>query len=474
MVFSSTLFLFFFLPVTLAGYFLIRESCRNYWLLIVSLIFFSWSQPEYLWLILLNIAVNYSCALLADKVKSLRKPVLVTAMSVNLGILFYYKYYNFVLDSINKLSGSDFVLHNIVLPVGISFFTFQGMSYVIDVYRRTVPVQKNILKVALYIMLFPQLIAGPIVRYQDIAGEIDRRNTTLEDVGCGVERFIIGLAKKAILANTLAAMADAVWKGSALNQSAAVVWGGSIAYTLQIYFDFSGYSDMAVGLGRIFGFHFNDNFNLPYTSKSITEFWRRWHISLSSWFRDYVYIPLGGNRRHVYLNLAVVFWLTGVWHGASWHFIAWGVWNGFFILVERFIREKTAGRRDCAGRKDAGIKGIFLRIYTLLVVHLGWVLFRAPHTRDALEYVQALFGLTDPAGTGFTLFWYLDRWTITVMAAAVFFSTAIPGKLACFLRGHIPETVFAAGKYILLLCLLYLSMMRIVSGTYNPFIYFQF
>lgn len=253
MVFSSTLFLFFFLPVTLAGYFLIRESCRNYWLLIVSLIFFSWSQPEYLWLILLNIAVNYSCALLADKVKLLRKPVLVTAMSVNLGILFYYKYYNFVLDSINKLSGSDFVLHNIVLPVGISFFTFQGMSYVIDVYRRTVPVQKNILKVALYIMLFPQLIAGPIVRYQDIAGEIDRRNTTLEDVGCGVERFIIGLAKKAILANTLAAMADAVWKGSALNQSAAVVWGAVSRIHCRFILTFQGTAIWLWGWGEYSG-----------------------------------------------------------------------------------------------------------------------------------------------------------------------------------------------------------------------------
>ncbi len=474
MVFSSALFLFLFLPVTLAGYFVIRENCRNAWLLAVSLVFFSWSQPDYLWLILLNVVVNYCSGLLVNAQKSLRRPVLAMAMAVNLGILFYYKYFNFVLDSVNKLTGCDFVMHNIILPVGISFFTFQGMSYVIDVYRETVPVQKNIGKAALYIVLFPQLIAGPIVRYQDIAGEIHRRSTSLDDFCYGAERFIIGLSKKAVLANTLAATADAVWQNGALHNSPAVAWGGSIAYTLQIYFDFSGYSDMAIGLGRMFGFHFQENFNLPYISKSISEFWRRWHISLSSWFRDYVYIPLGGNRRHVYRNLAAVFLLTGVWHGAAWHFIAWGVWNGFFILAERFVRERACGRKKPEGRVHKGAGELFSRIYTLLVIHLGWVLFRAPHTRDAIEYAAVMFGMARPAGSGYTLFWYMDRWTVTIMAGAVFFSTSLPGKLARVLKGHVPEGIFAAGKYVLLLLLLYLSMMRIVSGTYNPFIYFQF
>ena len=316
MVFSSTLFVFFFLPITLLGYYLIKESYRNYWLLFVSLVFFGWSQPNYLWIIVLNIVINYVCAMLISQMPQIRKYIVVTAVLVNIAILFYFKYFNFTIETINNLANCNISIKDIVLPIGISFFTFQGMSYVIDVYRGDVPVQKNIFKVGLYIVLFPQLIAGPIVRYRDIAYEIDHRKNTLEDFCSGIERFIIGLGKKAIIANTMAATADAIWNADITKNTWIIAWLGSIAYTLQIYFDFSGYSDMAIGLGRMFGFHFNENFNLPYISKNITEFWRRWHISLSSWFRDYVYIPLGGNRKHVYLNLAIVFLLTGIWHGA--------------------------------------------------------------------------------------------------------------------------------------------------------------
>lgn len=296
MVFSSTIFLFLFLPITLAVYYLLKENYRNCWLLIVSLIFFAWSQPHYLWIILTNIIVNYCAALLMQH-KKIKKIALLLCLCVNLGLLIYFKYFDFLLDSINNIFNKSFDPLGIVLPIGISFFTFQGMSYAIDVYRNQVPVQKNPLKVALYILLFPQLIAGPIVRYVDIVEEIDRRTVDINDFSYGIERFIIGLTKKSIFSNTMAVVVDSIWAKGAGNNTCAVAWLGSIAYTLQIYYDFSGYSDMAIGLGRMFGFHFNENFDLPYISKSISEFWRRWHISLSTWFRDYVYIPLGGGAQ---------------------------------------------------------------------------------------------------------------------------------------------------------------------------------
>ena len=482
MVFSSTLFLFLFLPVTLAGYFLLGSRVRNYWLLLVSLVFFGWSQPGYLWIILLNITINYTCAYLIDRFRTFRKLLLFAAVAANLGLLFYFKYYDFTIETVNWLFKKHIALQKIILPVGISFFTFQGMSYVIDVYRRQVPVQKNILKVGLYIVLFPQLIAGPIVRYRDIAREIDDRRVTLDDFCAGIERFIIGLGKKAVIANTMALTADSIWNNGAAGNTWDIALAGSIAYTLQIYFDFSGYSDMAIGLGRMFGFHFNENFDLPYTSKSITEFWRRWHISLSSWFRDYVYIPLGGNRRHVYFNLAFVFLLTGFWHGASWHYVVWGLWNGAFILLERFFRNRRRQRTPSGslpaqpqGKTAASIPaGILSKIYTLLVVNTGWILFRAPTIPDALTYLGVIFGRITPENAGFTLFWYLDRWTATILVLGIFFSSSVPSVLQKKLRSVLPEKVYTACKYVLLLLLLYLCIIRITAGTYNPFIYFQF
>jgi D-alanyl-lipoteichoic acid acyltransferase DltB (MBOAT superfamily) len=286
----------------------------------------------------------------------------------------------------------------------------------------------------------------------------------------GVELFIIGLAKKVIIANTMAVMVDNVWSQGTDCHQWQVAWVASIAYTLQIYFDFSGYSDMAIGLGKMFGFHFKENFNLPYISESITEFWRRWHISLSSWFRDYVYIPLGGNRKHVYLNLAIVFLLTGIWHGASWHFIIWGVWNGVFILVERYIksRKKFADTDEKIGQK--WIK----KIYTLFVINFGWILFRAPRTREALEFVLCMFGINDSGRIGYTLFWYLDRWTLTVLIVGIVFSTSVPTRVGGVLKEKMNEKLFVVLKYAFLLMLFSFSVLRIVSGTYNPFIYFQF
>ncbi len=472
MVFSSTVFVFFFLPLTLLGYYLIPNKCRNAFLLIVSLIFFAWSQPHYLWIILLNISVNYLGALLLTRAKAsfLRKMWFWLTIAVNLGLLFYFKYFNFVVDTINQILRSSIDVGTIFLPIGISFFTFQGMSYTMDVYMNKVEVQKNPFKVALYIVLFPQLIAGPIVRYIDVAKEIDDRKLSVDDFAAGAQRFIIGLAKKVILANTFAVTVDTIWNNGLGQSTAAIAWVGSIAYSLQIFFDFSGYSDMAIGLGRMFGFHFLENFKLPYIAKSITEFWRRWHISLSSWFRDYVYIPLGGNRRHVYLNLAAVFLLTGIWHGAAWQFILWGVMHGVFRLAEKYCTDRKIAIKGLPAWLHSGVA----HLYTLFVVNIGWVLFRAPSLREGFRYIKIMFGRGQAATPGLSVWWYLDGWTLFALAMGILFSTEIPTKLGAALAVRVNEKVFLAAKYAALLGLLFFTMLRIVSGTYNPFIYFQF
>lgn len=472
MVFSSTLFIFLFLPITLIGYFLFNKlnnkNIRNCWLLFVSLIFFSWSQLNYTLIILASILINYCGALLISKnsSNSNKKLFLSATVFLNLTLLFYFKYFNFSINTINDLFKTNISYKEIILPIGISFFTFQGLSYVIDVYKKDVPCQTNPLKVALYITLFPQLIAGPIVRYKTVAGEIESRHTSLSDFTYGIERFIIGLSKKAIIANALALIADTIWNTDLGNNYTSVAWLGSIAYSLQIFFDFSGYSDMAIGLGRMFGFHFDENFNAPYISKSISEFWRRWHISLSSWFRDYVYIPLGGNKSHVYLNLAIVFLLTGVWHGAAWTFILWGIWHGIFILIERRL-----------GLNKSTTKNPFIlilkSIYTLLVVNFGWVLFRAPSINAAIIYVKNMFMVSDTKPI-YTLVWYLNKWNIFILIVAILLAFNLPQMIYKKFSSKINENILFTVKYIALLILFGLSIFRIIGGTYNPFIYFQF
>ncbi|MCQ2500165.1 MAG: MBOAT family protein [Lachnospiraceae bacterium] len=462
--------MFMFLPIVLGGYYALRGPVRNYWLLGMSLVFFAWSQPKYLWIILVNIAVNYLAAMLMQN-QAIKKPILLCCILINLGLLFYFKYFDFVLESVNSLLNRHLLVPEIILPIGISFFTFQGMSYSIDVYRGTVPVQKNPFKVALYIVLFPQLIAGPIVRYTDVVREIDTRTVGLEDFTYGIQRFVVGLGKKVILANSMASVCDTIWARGAGNSTVAVAWLGSIAYTLQIFYDFSGYSDMAIGLGRMFGFHFNENFRLPYISKSISEFWRRWHISLNTWFRDYVYIPLGGNRKHVYRNLAIVFLLTGIWHGAAWNFIFWGIWNGLFILAERY-------HGNSAGKKDQKEKGGFLKqsvglLYTLFVVNAGWVLFRAPDLKAAGRYILNMIGITR-GGSGFTLESYLDPWTLLILFLSILFASSIPSRVGESIEKKWGGRLVLSGKYLLLIGMFLFCMMRIVAGTYNPFIYFQF
>lgn len=467
MVFSSVLFLFFFFPVTILGYYLLPEKAKNYWLLILSLIFFAWLQPQYLWVVLVNIMINYFGAILILRFRERKKLILILTLSLNLLLLIFFKYLDFLLGIFNHVTGSNLPLLNILLPIGISFFTFQGMSYVIDVYREQVPVQKNIFKTGLFIVLFPQLIAGPIVRYKEIAGEIEHRWVNLDEFRNGTERFLIGLAKKVILANSLAVTADAVWISGAGESTWMVSWIGSIAYTLQIYFDFSGYSDMAIGLGKMFGFHFPENFRLPYVSKTITEFWRRWHISLSSWFKDYVYIPLGGNKKHVYLNLLIVFLLTGIWHGAAWNFIVWGLWNFLFVLMERLIRTRTK-------RKGPLVLSAVTKLYTLFIVNLGWVFFRAPDLKAAARFILSMFGIGNTDQPGFTAGWYLDGFTILVFAAAILAASSLPERAGRLLKKKLPETLLLVVKDAALLLLFAFSIMRIISGNYNPFIYFRF
>lgn len=343
MVFSSNIFLFFFLPIVIFLYSVSSKGFRPFLLLLGSLFFYTWAQPKALGILFIVCLINYIAAIWIEKAenyKRYRKSILILTCLFDISVLGYYKYLNFFIDNINSFFYTHFPLHDLILPAGISFFIFQIISYVADVYFKKNKAQHNLNKFILYISFFPQMIAGPIIRYKDMEKNLDCKNSSFDDIIYGIKRFVIGLGKKVLLANSLANIADSIFNSGFSNIGFGVAWLGAIAYSLQIYFDFSGYSDMAIGLGRIFGFHFPENFNFPYISKSITEFWRRWHISLGSWFRDYVYIPLGGNRKgklRTYINLGLVFLVTGMWHGANWTFILWGIWHGLFVIVERLI-----------------------------------------------------------------------------------------------------------------------------------------
>ena len=479
MVFSNSVFLFAFLPIVLIGYYLLRGKARNYWLLVVSLVFYGWNKPDFLWILIASIALNYASALAVEAThkKGLKLLLLWVGIAGNLLLLFYFKYFNFAISIVEKLLSRSFSFAEVILPIGISFFTFQGLSYVVDVYRGEVAAQKNPFKLGMYISLFPQLVAGPIVRYQDVAKEIDDRAVTLDDFAAGSRRFVVGLFKKIIIADTLAATADAIVAASYTASNLPVnAWIGIISYSLQLFFDFSGYSDMAIGLGRMFGFHFLENFNYPYISKSITEFWRRWHISLSSFFRDYVYIPLGGNRRHVYLNVSIVFLLTGIWHGASYSFILWGIWHGLFNLTERWIRQRNA-RKPQKERTPvvATLIAALQHVYTLLVVMVGWIFFRVPGLKNGLNYLLSLFGLhNDPSKTYLLPSYYLDRWTLCALILGIFMATPLPKLLVEAVGKKLPAPATAVIRDVALLAALLLCILQVASNTYSAFIYFQF
>ncbi|XXM72916.1 MBOAT family O-acyltransferase [Lysinibacillus sphaericus] len=473
MVFSNLVFIFMFLPVVLFFYFIARKELKNFVLICASLVFYAWGEPKYVFLMLFSILLNYIFGLAIDyfKDQKLKKVMVALAVIGNLAILGYYKYINFLIDNLNQVFNLNINAESVPLPIGISFFTFQAISYIIDVYRKDTKVQKSFLDLTLYISLFPQLVAGPIVRYNTVAEQIKSRISTHAKVAEGIRRFIVGLSKKVLLANGFGEIADTIFAMNPSEMSIATAWLGIAAYTLQIYFDFSGYSDMAIGLGKMFGFDFEENFNFPYISKSIAEFWRRWHISLGTWFKDYVYIPLGGNRGSTFMtvrNLLIVWTITGFWHGASWTFMAWGFYYGFLIVLERLGLGKLLSR----------LWAPLQHAYVLILVMIGWVFFRADNFSYSFEFLQTMFGfnqhiLTD---TQAHITWN-DNWYVFVLG--IIFSTPVFVALNRWTLEKIGEskfmnTAYQGMKYAGYMIFMVLVTILLVNSTYNPFIYFRF
>lgn len=466
MLFSSLTFLLFFLPIVSVLYYLMPARGRNALLLVASLLFYAWGEPAYVVVMLLVIFISYTGARVVDisKNANVRFYVLTFTVACVLDVLVYFKYMGFILQNMPQISGIDIPFIEIIMPIGISFYTFQAVSYLVDVYRGEVAAQKNPFKVALFISLFPQLVAGPIVKYHDVCEQLDRRNVCFDSFMNGVKRFIIGLGKKIIIANTLGEVVDKIFSLKAIELSPQVAWVGAVFYALQLYYDFSGYSDMAIGLGRMFGFKFLENFNYPYISKSITEFWRRWHISLSTWFKQYVYIPLGGNRGgkiKTLRNLAIVFFLTGLWHGAAWNFIVWGLYHGAFIILE-----KATGLFQ---KPTVFITRAVAHVYLLIVVTIGWVIFRAPDLACAWQYIRMMFGFvkTNPL---FGVAYYVTNWTWCVFAAAVICSTSIFKNIL----SDGTKTIKVICVNVWLFGIFVFCLMSLVNASYNPFIYFRF
>lgn len=474
MLFSSTFFLFAFLPFLLLLYYKFTKNhiAQNNLLLIASLIFYAWGEPLFVFIMIGCIGANYYFGRLIESKQASgdSKPILTLMLIFNLGLLGIFKYSGFLVSNVNALFSLNFKVPEIALPIGISFFTFQGISYVIDVYRKKAKAFENPLDVGLYISFFPQLIAGPIVRYETIAAELRERKATEDDFAQGIARFIIGIAKKVILANQFALIADKAYSLPPESISMTLAWMGAAAYMLQIYFDFSGYSDMAIGLGRLFGFHFPENFNSPYMAKSVSDFWRRWHISLSSWFRDYVYIPLGGGRvsqLKQIRNLAIVWLCTGIWHGANWTFIVWGIYFGVLIIVEKFTKlDKYLERSRLTGH-----------IYTILIVLFGWVLFRANSITEAFLYIKAMFGLNGSFPVESISRLYLhDNFIIYIMGVISCLPIIEKGR-QLYERVE-ASSLLAKGMqfgYVMILAAFFaVSASYLIKGTYNPFIYFNF
>lgn len=482
MVFSSNVFLFLFLPTVLTAYVLAPGlRARNAVLLAASLFFYAWGEVFFTGVMLISIGMNFAFGYILDRLRDAdrRRTVLVLACIANLGLLAFFKYASFIAENVNALLGALSIDRIAVprthLPIGISFFTFQAMSYVVDVYRGAAPVQRNPFRVALYIALFPQLIAGPIVRYADVAEQLSDRSANLDRIVYGIQRFIIGLGKKVLIANSAAAVADPIFSIPPENLTAGIAWLGVVCYTIQIYFDFSGYSDMAIGLGHVFGFRFLENFQWPYASTSIREFWRRWHISLSTWFRDYLYIPLGGNQRgsaRTALNLLLVFFLCGLWHGASWTFVVWGLFHGFFLILER---TRFGAFLDRTPR-------LFRHGYVLLVVMTGWVFFRSETISGALAMLAAMMGF----GQGDGVQYYFGAFWSNRIALALLVGGLGSMPLAPWFGAHlqhlslenkptrIPALMLRTAAPAGVALVFVLSVMSLASGTHNPFIYFRF
>ena len=484
MVFSSFVFLLAFLLLVLLIYYVCPGKVRNLVLLVASLLFYAWGEPVYVLIMLFSTVFDYTNGRLIEYFQNKNRPgkakvVLVIDLVGNLGILGFFKYADFVIGNINSITGAGLTLLHIALPIGISFYTFQTMSYTIDVYRKVVPAQHNIVAFATYVTLFPQLIAGPIVQYKTVAAELSDRKVTLTDFSEGAFRFTIGLAKKVLLANQIGSLWDTI---SQLHQmSAATAWLGAIAYSFQIYFDFSGYSDMAIGLGKMFGFHFLENFNFPYMSKTITEFWRRWHISLSSWFREYVYIPLGGNRKGMgrqLFNIMVVWMLTGLWHGANWNFVLWGIYYGILLMFEKLFLLKWL-------KKAPAWIG---HIYSMFLVVIGWTIFAQTDMSQLGRYLKTMFGIGAHGGADADFFYFLSTNAVLLILLVV---CSIDHRF--WLRKICKKSVdseniedhniyqwcelsrgLTYAKPIIMVVLLVVSFAFLVGDSYNPFLYFRF
>ena len=483
MVFSSLTFLYIFLPLVLILNFIFHRKYRNALLLAASILFYAWGGVSYTLLLIISITVNFIAGkLIAKNLDNKKSRIYLTiGIIINLGFLGVFKYGNFVIENINVLFegiGVSFAIKDpgILLPIGISFYTFQALSYLIDVYKRKTPVQNKFVDLALYISLFPQLIAGPIVRYNDIAEQLSARQNDRANFVSGIERFVIGLAKKVLIANQFALLADTAFNMAPENLSTFVAWAGIVAYSLQIYFDFSGYSDMAIGLGRMFGFQFLENFNFPYIAKSIREFWQRWHISLSNWFRDYLYIPLGGNRKgnhRTYFNLLIVFFITGMWHGASWNFVAWGMLHGVFMIIEKLGFDKLLKK----------IWMPFQHIYALFVVMMAWVLFRADDFNHAWGYFKAMFTYHSTVGNMDILQIFLNNEIYFILIIAILSSTRLwviiyNEAIAIFSKDsrqfNFVKGIWSFLIVIFVVGIMVLSTNYLVANSYNPFIYFRF
>ena len=487
MLFSSMTFIFIFLPIVIALYFMLNPKFRNLVLLLASILFYAWGEPKYVAILLLTIIIDYFGAIIVDKEEKQPKKLILLWVTIllNLAVLIYFKYFNFLIDNINLLFRTNIDFIKVIMPIGISFYTFQALSYVVDVYRKEVKVQKNILDLALYIVMFPQLVAGPIVKYHDVEEQITNRTTDFNMIVTGSKRFICGLAKKVLIANTMGAIADKIFIQPFDTITPFTAWIGALAYSFQLFFDFSGYSDMAIGLGLIFGFKYLENFNFPYISKSISEFWRRWHISLSTWFKQYVYISLGGNRqglKKTCINLGIVFLLTGIWHGASWTFVVWGIWNGIFIILERLLRspyskgsfmDKISSVFEKLSNVSSDIAKIGVEclkhLYVILVFVIGWVIFRADTLAYACGYIKNMFGFVKVHDIAYGLPYYVDNMEIIIFVVAIFLSMPLCRNL-----------IYSENKFIKpiiniwLVILFVLSSASIASSTYNPFIYFRF
>ena len=467
MLFSSIPFLYYFLPLVLAVYFLTPRAGKNAVLFLSSLLFYAWGEPKFCIFMLLSILQGYVFGRLIEKHaqnKKRSKLFLTASVALSLALLAYCKYADFFLSSVNAVTGLSFKLLHVTLPIGISFYTFQILSYVVDVYRGEVPAQKSFLKLVTYIAMFPQLIAGPIVRYADIAPQLDSRQTTLEDVSSGACRFVIGLSKKVLLANVLYELITAFQQSRDL--SVLYFWLYAVSFALQLYFDFSGYSDMAIGLGRIFGFRFQENFNYPYISGSITEFWRRWHISLGSWFRDYVYIPLGGNRvsKAKWLrNILVVWMLTGLWHGASWNFVLWGLGFAVLLVAEKLVYGRLLQRTH-----------VLKHVYTLLLVTLSFVLFNADSVSEAVLQLGAMFGAGGLPLVSTEGVYYLKSYAGTFLFAAIGATPLVSNAISRFGKTRFGAQALTVLQPLVMLALLAACTAFLVDGSFNPFLYFRF